>query len=431
MENIIWVSHLESLEEGSHASISARVVGFRSMGNLCFGHIQDATGRFQFCLKKNESETAEDYKSISKSVSNGCFISIAGRLWVSSTGEKTLLASKASVLSKPHTPIPSQFYGVSDEEASIRKRYLQTAIDSDAANIFVVRSRVIASIRGFLQEEGFLEVETPSLTPSASGAMARPFVTHHNSLDKDFYLRIAPETYLKMLTAGGFNKVFEIGKSFRNEGIDRSHLQEFTSLEWYNAFADYQDNKKLFYKMILHIIWGTGNMSGVVRWGDWHLNFNSISTVKYRDLFLASGFDSPDNYSASEADEIFKRSIRPNIIQPTFVEDYPAHMSPMAARKPDDESTVEQWQLIVGGWEIVKCYTELTDPLLQRELLEQQMADRASGNEEAMMIDEAFLEAMEYGMPPQSGLGLGIDRLICILTNNTSLRDVIYFPMVR
>ena len=172
-------------------------------------------------------------------------------------------------------------------------------------------------------------------------------------------------------------------------------------------------------------------MSGVVRWGDWHLNFNSINTVKYRDLFLASGFDSPDNYSASEADEIFKRSIRPNIIQPTFVEDYPAHMSPMAARKPDDESTVEQWQLIVGGWEIVKCYTELTDPLLQRELLEQQMADRASGNEEAMMIDEAFLEAMEYGMPPQSGLGMGIDRLICILADKKSLRDVIYFPMLR
>ena len=246
MENIIWVSHLESLEEGSHASISARVVGFRSMGNLCFGHIQDATGRFQFCLKKNEFETAEQYKSLSKSVSNGCFISITGRLWVSSTGEKTLLASKASVLSKPHTPIPSQFYGISDEEASIRKRYLQTAIDSNAANTFVVRSKVIASIRSFLIEEGFLEVETPSPNSSASGAMARPFVTHHNSLDKDFYLRIAPETYLKMLTAGGFNKVFEIGKSFRNEGIDRSHLQEFTSLEWYNAFADYQDNKRLF-----------------------------------------------------------------------------------------------------------------------------------------------------------------------------------------
>lgn len=431
MLNVNWITELYELPKDRLVTVSARVVGFRALGNVCFGHLQDASGRFQFCLKKNYFDSPESYKAVAKSISNGSFLTVVGETWVSSTGEKTVLANSAEVLSKPHTPIPSQFYGISDEEASVRKRYLKTAVDTDAAKTFMIRSKVIASIRSFLINEGFMEVETPSLTPSASGAMARPFVTHHNSLSKDFYLRIAPETYLKMLTAGGFNKVFEIGKSFRNEGIDRSHLQEFTSLEWYNAFADYQDNKRLFYKMILHVVWGTGNMSGVVRWGDWHLNFNSIKTVKYRDLFLASGFDSPDNYSASEADEIFKRSIRPNIIQPTFVEDYPAHMSPMAARKTDDESTVEQWQLIVGGWEIVKCYTELTDPLLQRELLEQQMADRASGNEEAMMIDEAFLEAMEYGMPPQSGLGLGIDRLICLLTNKASLRDVVYFPITR
>lgn len=420
-----------ALEENSPVEVSARVVGYRRMGNVSFGHIQDSTGKIQFCLKKNAMENPEDYKPLSKSITNGGFVRLTGKMWFSSTGEKTVLVSSGELLSRPHTPPPSSFYGISDEEALIRKRYLHTALDTSAAETFVLRSRVISIIREFLTSIDFIEVETPILSRQASGAMARPFVTHHNALDRDFYLRIAPETYLKMMTAGGFNRVFEIGKSFRNEGIDRSHVQEFTSLEWYLAFADYQTNKHLFVSLINQIVHSVGFENGVVNRGDLKLDFFDIRTKKYRDLFEEYGLESPDTYSTKEADELFKRVIRPNIIQPTFVEDYPAHMSPMAARKKDDPNTVEQWQLIVDGWEIVKCYTELVDPTIQRELLEQQAAERESGNDEAMMLDEAFLEAMEYGMPPQSGLGMGIDRLICILADKKSLRDVIYFPMLR
>ena len=420
-----------ALEENSLVEVSARVAGFRRMGNVSFGHIQDSTGKIQFCLKKNAMENPEDYKPLSKSITNGGFVRLTGKIWFSSTGEKTILVSSGELLSRPHTPPPSSFYGISDEEALIRKRYLHTALDTSAAETFVMRSKVISIIREFLNSIDFIEVETPILSRQASGAMARPFVTHHNALDRDFYLRIAPETYLKMMTAGGFNRVFEIGKSFRNEGIDRSHVQEFTSLEWYLAFADYQTNKHLFVSLINQIVRSVGFENGVVNRGDLKLDFFDIRTKKYRDLFEEYGLESPDTYSTKEADDLFKRMIRPNIIQPTFVEDYPAHMSPMAARKKDDPNTVEQWQLIVDGWEIVKCYTELVDPSIQRELLEQQAAERESGNDEAVMLDEAFLEAMEYGMPPQSGLGLGIDRLICILADKKSLRDVIYFPMLR
>lgn len=420
-----------ALEENSSAEVSARVVGYRRMGNVSFGHIQDSTGKIQFCLKKNAMESPEDYKPLSKSITNGGFVRLTGKIWFSSTGEKTVLVRSGELLSRPHTPPPSSFYGISDEEALIRKRYLHTALDTSAAETFVLRSRVLSIIRDFLTSIDFIEVETPILSRQASGAMARPFVTHHNALDRDFYLRIAPETYLKMMTAGGFNRVFEIGKSFRNEGIDRSHVQEFTSLEWYLAFADYQTNKHLFVSLINQIVRGVGFENGVVNRGGLKLDFFNIRTKKYRDLFEEYGLESPDTYSTKEADDLFKRVIRPNIIQPTFVEDYPAHMSPMAARKKDDPNTVEQWQLIVDGWEIVKCYTELVDPTIQRELLEQQAAERESGNDEAMMLDEAFLEAMEYGMPPQSGLGMGIDRLICILADKKSLRDVIYFPMLR
>jgi len=326
--------------------------------------------------------------------------------------------------------IPSAFYGVEDEETRFRKRYLETSIDVEAAEVFRLRSKVISTIRHILEEESFLEVETPMLTAQASGAIARPFITHHNALDKDLYLRIAPETHLKMMMVGGFDKIFELNKSFRNEGLDRSHLQEFDSIEWYWAYANYQDNKSLFNYFIGTLLIRLGFQRESIKWGEYDLDFTNIPTVKYRDLFLDAGLPSPDSISASDADEIFKKQIRPNLIQPIYVEDYPAHMSPMAARKSDDSSTVEQWQLIVGGWEIVKCYTELVDPILQRTLLEEQAAQKAGGNEEAMMLDEAFLEALEYGCPPCSGLGMGVERLICILANKKSLRDVTFFPMM-
>jgi lysyl-tRNA synthetase class 2 len=426
----------QTIKQTSFRSLNAeittagRIVSFRRMGNVSFGHIQDATGSIQVCFRRDDLGGTEAYKSLISQIIIGCHIQIQGKIWDSSTGERSILVFNAKVLNRPIKGIPSAFYGVEDEEIRFRKRYLETSISVEAAEVFRLRSKVISTIRHILEEDNFLEVETPMLTAQASGAIARPFVTHHNALGKDLYLRIAPETHLKMMMVGGFDKIFELNKSFRNEGLDRSHLQEFDSIEWYWAYADYQDNKSLFNYFIGTLLIRLGFQRESVKWGEYDLDFTDIPTVKYRDLFLNAGLPSPDSISASDADEIFKKQIRPNLIQPIYVEDYPAHMSPMAARKSDDPSTVEQWQLIVGGWEIVKCYTELVDPILQRTLLEEQAAQKAGGNEEAMMLDEAFLEALEYGCPPCSGLGMGIERLICILANKKSLRDVTFFPMM-
>ena len=426
----------QTIEETSYRSLNSevstagRVVSFRRMGNVAFAHLADSTGRLQVCFRRDDVGGADIYKPLVSEIIIGCHIQVKGVMWDTSTGERSILVHQAKVLNRPMRGIPSTFYGVADDEVRLRKRYLETSIDLDAAAVFRLRSKVISSIRQILTEESFLEVDTPMLTAQASGAIARPFVTHHNALDKDLYLRIAPETHLKMMMVGGFDKIFELNKSFRNEGLDRSHLQEFNSMEWYLAYADYQDNKSLFNHFLGTLLIRLGFQRESVRWEEHDLDFTDIPTVKYRDLFSRAGLPSPDSMSASDADEIFKKQLRPTLIQPVYVEDYPAHMSPMAARKADDPNTVEQWQLIVGGWEIVKCYTELVDPVLQRTLLEEQATQKAGGDEEAMMLDEGFLEALEYGCPPCSGLGLGVERLICILANKKSLREVTFFPMM-
>lgn len=415
---------------GSEVNTAGRIVSFRRMGNVSFAHIQDSTCKIQLCFRRDDMGGSEQYKAVVSQIIIGCHVRVSGVIWDTSTGERSILVHQAEVLNRPMRGIPSTFYGVADDELRLRKRYLETSIDVEAASIFRLRSKVITTIRQILNEEKFLEVETPMLTSQASGAIARPFITHHNALDKQLYLRIAPETHLKMMMVGGFDRIFELNKSFRNEGLDRSHLQEFDSVEWYLAYADYQDNKKLFDYFIGTLLIRLGFQRESVKWGEHDLDFTEIPTVKYRDLFSNAGLSSPDSMSASDADETFKKKIRPTLIQPIYVEDYPAHMSPMAARKPDDPTTVEQWQLIVGGWEIAKCYTELVDPVLQRTLLEEQAAQKAGGNDEAMMLDETFLEALEFGCPPCSGTGLGIERLICILANKSSLREITFFPMM-
>jgi len=414
----------------SEVSTAGRVVSFRRMGNVAFCHIQDSTSKLQLCFRRDDMGGADIYKPLVSEIIIGCHIQVKGVIWDTSTGERSILVHQAKVLNRPMRGIPSTFYGVADDEVRLRKRYLETSIDVEAAAVFRLRSKIISTIRQILDEKSFLEVDTPMLAPQASGAMARPFITHHNALDKDLYLRIAPETHLKMMMVGGFDRIYELGKSFRNEGLDRSHLQEFFSLEWYLAYADYQDNKAIFDHFITVLLIRLGFNRESVKWGEYDLDFTDIPTVKYRELFSRAGLPSPDSMSSSEADEIFKKKIRPTLIQPVYVEDYPAHMSPMAARKGDDSSTVEQWQLIIGGWEIVKCYTELIDPVLQRTLLEEQAAQKVGGDEETMMLDEGFLEALEYGCSPCSGLGIGIERIICILANKQSLREVTFFPMM-
>lgn len=417
---------------GHRYSLAGRVVSFRRQGGIAFGHLYDGHGKLQFCFQRKL--LGDKLKEWSEQIQLGVHIGIEGEFNLSSTGEPTLFVSDFKLLQKVWTSFPDKFNGITGAEIMLRKRYLDCIFDPELNNVFRTRSKMISTIRSILNDWEFLEFETPILTPRASGAQAKPFVTHHNALDADLFLRIAPETYLKRVVAAGYNRVFEIGKQFRNEGIDPSHLQEFTSLEWYAAYWNYMDNLHMFHNQVLPAILGevssfdTEDYYLVNYQGSEFVFEHELETRLYRDVFHAKLGIYPDSFTAKKADSLFKSKVRPTIFQPTYLIDYPAHMSPMAARKSDDANTVEQWQLIINGWEIVKCYTELTDPVLQRQLLEEQAQQRQSGDEEAMALEEDFLECMEHGMPPMSGLGLGIDRLVCLLTNQTSLKDVIMFP---
>lgn len=415
-----------------NVSTAGRVISISRMGNLLFGKIADYDGVIQFSLRKQT--LGENYKAICNSFTRGMHIAIIGNRWTTSSGEITIDVTSLKVVQSSCSGLPDKHNGISDIEEIYRHRHKDISVNPEAAKVFLLRSKVIKTLRRYLEDEDFIEFQTPILATQASGAIARPFVTKSNDLDKDLYLRIAPETSLKKLTTAGFDKVFELGVSFRNESNDKSHANEFTSLEFYRAYCDYQENKIFFLNMLDYLLetLDIGKDCRKIPFGDdgTMLDFSTIQTVLYRDLFARHGLPSPDTMEPSEADEIFKKKIRPNLIQPVIIEDYPSRMSPMAKRRDDDPTTCEQWQMIIGGWEIVKCYTELVDEKEQRKILEEQMSQRASGDEEAMMIDEDFLEAMAWGMPPQSGLGAGIDRLVAILANKRNLRDVIYFPMM-
>lgn len=425
-----YARHIRNYNDGEPVHVIGRVLSYRKMGGVAFGHISDnSDAKIQFAFNKKMMDEA-NFKEWSAIPHIGDIVAITGEIWTTSTGEKTVLVNKGfQRLQKASVGFPDKWHGMTDPELVRRKRWLECATDPESRKLFRNRSKLINIIRNFLDDQDFMEVETPILTPQASGAQARPFVTHHNALDADFYLRIAPETYLKRMTVAGFDRVFEIGKQFRNEGIDPSHLQEFTSLEWYASYWDYCDNMKLFRNM-LYYIWKSLDRSEsdvLNKLESWA----QAPVVEYRELFKEYTGLNPDDMPAKEADQLFKTAVRPKLIDPVFVTDYPAHMSPMAARHPHDPNTVQQWQFIVDGWELVKCYTELTDPVLQRQLLEQQMQERANGDDEAMMIEEDFLECMEHGMPPQSGCGVGIDRLVSLLFGVPNLRDVVFFPTLK
>jgi lysyl-tRNA synthetase class 2 len=431
----VSASTTTKFNKGDSVCLAGRVVSFRRQGGVAFGHLYDGNGKLQFCFQKRI--VGDLIKEWSEQIQLGVHIGISGEFDFSSTGEPTIFVKEFKLLQTVWRSFPDKHLGIASEENKIRKRYLSCVFDSAVNNVFRTRSIIISSIRKSLNDAGFLEFETPILTPHASGAQAKPFTTHHNTLGADLFMRIAPETYLKRVVAAGFNNVFELGKQFRNEGIDPSHLQEFTSVEWYAAYWNYIDNLNFFNNFVLKNVIEAAipqsvnqeKKSYTIPIGDkeFELSFEP-NIVKYRDLFHSRLDAYPDSFSAKEADNLFKERIRGSLTHPTYVIDYPAHMSPMAARRSDDFNTVEQWQLIINGWEIVKCYTELTDPVLQRKLLEEQMRQKQAGNDEAMTLEEDFLECMEHGMPPMSGLGMGIDRLICLLTNQKSLKDVVMFP---
>lgn len=434
--------------------IAGRIMAKRVMGKVVFFDIQDGSGRMQ-CFGSKSMLSEETFVNLKRDSKIGDIVGVIGFVFVTQKNEKTVNVEDFQILSSSIRDLPDKFHGLSDTETRYRKRYLDLIMNSETRDIFRKRFGIISTIREFLKKNDFIEVETPIFQNNPCGASANPFKTHHDAMNLDMYLRISPETFLKQLIVGGMEKIFEIGKIFRNEGIDPSHLQEFTMLEYYVAYWNYQDNitfiQQLLRDVVLKII---GKLQfeykGVVL--DFEKDWN---VVNYRDLVLMdSGIDilAYNNPSDLEReiqnkkidlgdiknislgnliDKLYKKCSRPNLIQPTILVHHPASLIPLARLNDSDNRVVDSFQVLVGGWEIVKAYSELADPVLQRRLLEEQVGLRKSGDNEAMFLDEDFLTSLEYGMPPVSGLGLGIDRLVAIMTNQKNLKDVILFPMMK
>ncbi len=391
-------------------SVAGRITSLRDQGNLIFIDIKDESDKIQGVLKK---DNLANFKILKQTLDAGDFISITGSLFKTKSGEKSVEVKKAAIIAKTLLPLPTQWYGLKDVEERFRKRYLDIILNPEIKEKFAKRSGIIKELRGKLSEEGFLEVETPILQPIPGGAKARPFITHHNALDTDFYLRIAPELYLKRLLVAGFEKVFEIGRNFRNEGVDRDHNPEFTMLELYWAYQDWEGLMKFTEKLLKKFIPGK-----------WQKITFSEAVKKYSKKEYAK-------IKSDDLDEIFKKEVRPKIIKPTFITYYPKSISPLAKSCPDNPELTERFQLIADGAEIVNGFSELNDPIEQRKRMEEQEKMYRAGDAEASRLDEDFLEALEYGMPPAAGLGIGIDRLVALITKSHNLKEVIIFPTLK
>ncbi len=447
------IAAARELADDAPVKLAGRVTALRWLGKLMFGRIYDIDGEIQFSMSREELGE-EDYKFFKQNVDMGDFVGITGELYHTTAGELTVRVSKYEILSKALRPLPEKFHGLTDTETRYRQRYLDIIANPDVRNTMKMRFRMMRLIRDYLNDNGFTEVETPIMQNVASGAAARPFVTHHNALDADFYLRIAPELFLKQCIAAGFDRVFEMGKNFRNEGMDAMHLQEFTMLEWYAAYWDYNDNIEFSWKLIQKILMDLRGTLQIEYQGT-KLDFSSYEKIDYiarmnellgvdilifddtaalkkniSNMFPAE--ELKDLHSVpSIVDYVFKRKVRDTIINPAVVYNYPAYMIPLARRNDADNRRIDIFQLVVNGAELIKAYSELVNPLQQREAFNEQAANRAAGDEESFDVDEDFLRAMEHGMPPISGLGLGIDRFLAMIADQPTLRDVILFPMMK
>ena len=451
------ISAAAELEPGTRQiRLAGRIIALRYFGKLAFGHISDLNGKIQFALQKNRLN--ESFSQFQKLIDIGDFIGFEGELMVTRTGEKTIDIHSWCLLSKAIRPLPEKFHGLTDAEQKLRKRYLDLITNEESRERFIRRNRIIKSIRNFLDAHDFMEIDTPVLSNKASGAIATPFITHHNALDIDIYLRIAPETYLKRAVAGGLNRVYEFARCFRNEGMDPSHLPDFTLLEYYCAYWNYEDNMAFTEKLIKNLLMEV-NGSYVVKYQDTTIDFgNDWPRISFRDLILKdAGIDidlcatAADLLAAVDGkgitfedgielkklsrgaiiDLLYKKVSRPALINPVFIIKHPVDISPLARRNDHTANIVDRFQLVVKGWEIVNAYSELIDPIDQKQRFLEQAAARERGDTEAMEIDHDFIECMEYGMPPMSGWGMGIDRLVALLTNALTLRDVVLFPLMR
>ena len=442
----------EELEEKEiSVSIAGRIMTKRGKGKAGFAHVQDLHGQVQIYVRKDA--VGDDEYELFKTADLGDLVGIEGKVFKTNVGELSVKATGFTLLTKSLRPLPDKYHGLKDVEQRYRQRYLDLITSMESRETFVTRSKIIREMRRYLDDNGYLEVETPMMHAIAGGASARPFITHHNALDMELYMRIAIELHLKRLIVGGLEKVYEIGRVFRNEGVSTRHNPEFTMIELYEAYADYKDIMKLTEDMVAHIakkVLGTTT----IQYGDYEINlepewtrlhmvdaikehsgadfWNPMSVEEARELAKEHNVEIKDTMEVGHIiNEFFEQKVEDKLIQPTFIYGHPVEISPLAKKNDEDPRFTDRFELFIVAREHANAFTELNDPIDQKERFEAQLKEREQGNDEAHMMDDDYIEALEYGMPPTGGLGIGIDRLVMLLTNAPSIRDVLLFPAMR